>query len=351
MRSSNKSTCIMISGKDNVNWSIDSDRKNTLKLFESSSEFEVTSNIFKADIFYSVWYSELEKPWIFYPLLLLKKIKKIKIFAVITNQIQNTPDKLTRLNRLVDVWISPNTNTTTFIKKHKTRSIQVPFLIDQTIFKKINKSKQEIAKQLKIDYSKIRKKILIGSFQRDSIGTDLSKPKWQKNPDLLISILKQLPQDKFILVLAGPRRHYLINKCKELNIPYLFIGDKQYIDKSTDDIKENNLSLNKINLLYNLIDIYLVTSASEGGPKAILETALTETLVFSTDVGLASDILHPKFIYKPKQLTPLLENIKLIMENKDIFNKEMLYHKNNYLSLINKTNILPRIKKAYDSTQ
>ena len=52
-----------------------------------------------------------------------------------------------------------------------------------------------------------------------------------------------------------------------------------------------------LNELYNVLDLYLVTSRIEGGPQAILECAHTRTPILSTDVGVAPEILSPKSIY------------------------------------------------------
>ena len=143
------------------------------------------------------------------------------------------------------------------------------------------------------------------------MGTDLNQPKWQKNPDLLIEILKTLPVNDFVLVLAGPRRHYLVKKCRELNLPFVFVGDSSYFASNQDDILINNLNDETIAKLYNLIDLYIVNSQSEGGPKAILEAALSQTLICSTPVGLAEDFLHPDLIYTKDKYTLI----------KDIFTK------------------------------
>ena len=151
-------------------------------------------------------------------------------------------------------------------------------------------------------------------------------------------------------MLAGPRRHYVINQCKKNNIPYIFIGNEDLINKNKDDIIENNLSLKKINLLYNLIDIYLVTSKSEGGPKAILEAAATKTLIFSTDVGLASDILHPSLIYKRKNITRITNQLETTMNdltNNNLLNinKKIAYNATQFSELTNQVKILNKIKQ------
>jgi hypothetical protein len=344
MQSSSKKIRVFLIGQDNVNWSIDSDRKNTAQLFINSVAFEVTSNIFKADIIYSVWYNILERPWYFYPILFLKKIKNVKVFAVITNRIENTPEKISHLEKLIDVWVSPSAKTHMFIKGKHLTSIHIPFLVDKKIFYKLPDTKIELAKKLNVAYSKISNKTLIGSFQRDSLGSDLSKPKWQKNPALLVKILKKLPPEKYVLVLAGPRRHYLINECKKNNIPYIFIGNEDAIKQNRDDALENNLSLDKINLLYNLIDIYIVSSKSEGGPKAILEAALTETLIFSTPVGLAEDILHHDLIYSADNLQNLIKIITKRLTEEFIFTNEIHHNKKQVNEGLNETTILKKIQ-------
>ncbi|MDP1620683.1 MAG: glycosyltransferase, partial [bacterium] len=282
-----------------------------------------------------------------YPLTILKKLKKVKVFAVITNDIEDTPEKISKLKKLIDIWISPNSKTYAFIAKNGLKTIQIPFLIDRDIFLKLAKSKSDLIKILGVDQKKINGKILIGSFQRDSLGSDLSKPKWQKNPDLLIEIMKNFPREEFILILAGPRRHYILNECRKSNIPYLFIGNENPINSGCDDIFENNLPLNKINLLYNLIDVYIITSRSEGGPKAILECASTKTLIFSTDVGLAKDVLSKDLIYNTEDIPAVTQKIiEMIQDRKQTDSlKKYNYDKINHILKVEK--ILTMLEKYY----
>ena len=46
-----------------------------------------------------------------------------------------------------------------------------------------------------------------------------------------------------------------------------------------------------MNELYNLIDLYIVTSRIEGGPQAIVECGITKTPIISTDVGGISEVI------------------------------------------------------------
>ena len=56
--------------------------------------------------------------------------------------------------------------------------------------------------------------------------------------------------------------------------------------------------LKVLNELYNILDLYIVSSRIEGGPQAILECAATKTPILSTKVGVAPEVLHPESIYR-----------------------------------------------------
>ena len=58
------------------------------------------------------------------------------------------------------------------------------------------------------------------------------------------------------------------------------------------------VSLAELNELYNCLDLYLVSSRVEGGPRAVFEAGITKTPIISTDVGIASDIMPRESIYK-----------------------------------------------------
>lgn len=315
---------VFVFGRDNVGWSIDRDREaiiNFLKL----NNFEITRNILEATHIFCVWY-DLLLAWKYKWILYLKKLLNKKLFAVITNDITIFPEKLDLLKKDVNVFVSPSHRIYEFLKEKKIKVVLIPFFVDPNIFNSINLSKEDICKKLRIDYSKIKNKTIIGSFVRDSLGRNLDQPKWQKNPDLLITILSNLPKEKYLLLLAGPRRHYIIQKCKGKNIPFLFYGQESLIYQQKDDVLINNLDLSIINYLYNLSDIYIISSKNEGGPKQVLESALTKTLVFSTKVGLVPDFIHPYLIYEEKELLLLIEKIKSFLEDKKNFEECIEYN-------------------------
>ncbi len=315
---------VFVFGRDNVGWSIDRDREAIINFLELNN-FEITRNILEATHIFCVWY-DLLLAWKYKWILYLKKLLNKKLFAVITNDITIFPKKLDLLKKYVNVFVSPSHRIYEFLKEKKIKVVLIPFFVDPNIFNSINLSKEDICKKLRIDYSKIKNKTIIGSFVRDSLGRDLDQPKWQKNPDLLITILSNLPKEKYLLLLAGPRRHYIIQKCKGKNIPFLFYGQESLIYQQKDDVLINNLDLSIINYLYNLSDIYIISSKNEGGPKQVLESALTKTLVFSTKVGLVPDFIHPYLIYEENELLLLIEKIKSFLEDKKNFEECIEYN-------------------------
>jgi len=204
-------------------------------------------------------------------------------------------DTFHKVDKIAKAWIVPSTKQKDIFDKHGIHSYYQPFTIDINLFSPLKErySKKELLHQFNIPEDVVINKLIIGSFQRDSLGSNLKKPKWQKGPELLIQLLKGLPRDKFILLLAGPRRHFVISQCKKYNIPYFFVG-KESLE---DDVKQNSLEITQMPKLYALLDIYLVTSSSEGGPKAVLESIASKTFIMSTDVGLSKDFIDNKFVF------------------------------------------------------
>jgi len=324
---------IFVLGRDKIGWSIDKDREGIIKFLETGG-FKTTKNIFRCSHIFCVWADLLlllKYRWFY----VFKKTRQIKVIAIITNDITSFPEKVEKLKPLIDVFVAPSKKVYNFLKSKKLTVYYIPFFVDPEIFKPLNLSKDKICRELRINLDIFKGKIIIGSFQRDSLGDNLSQPKWQKNPDLLLDLLQGIEKNRYIFLMAGPRRHYIIKKCREKGLPYFYYGDESFVDNNKDDIYQNNLPLGVINLLYNLTDLYLVTSKSEGGPKQVIESALTKTMIFSTPVGLVPDFLHPKVIFKEENLTTALEKINNFINNPESFTDIIEY---NYQSSLSKMN-------------
>ena len=154
--------------------------------------------------------------------------------------------------------------------------------VDESNFYNISKNKNSIRKKFNINLNSY----LIGSFQKDTEGDRKNgiKPKLSKGPDLFIEIIKDLLVEKknVEVVLTGLRREYIIDELKKLGVKYYYF---------------NMVSLDDINLLYNCLDLYIVSSRFEGGPRSIVECGFTKTPIISTDVGIASEFLSSKSIF------------------------------------------------------
>ena len=168
----------------------------------------------------------------------------------------------------------------------------IPFWVDQKIFKFLD-NKDSLRKKFNLNQDDY----LVGSFQRDTESSDLISPKLIKGPDIFVSLVKKIQKknNKLKVVLAGKNRQYVISKLKESNIPFSYF---------------EMVNIKELNELYNVLDLYLVTSRIEGGPQAIMEAAISKTPILSTNVGVASEILHDKAIYNPYKF----ENTKVDTE-------------------------------------
>ena len=140
---------------------------------------------------------------------------------------------------------------------------------------------------LKIKYNIPTDRYIIGSFQKDTEGKDDTIPKLCKGPDIFINIVRDMykKNPQLHVLLTGWRRNYVINELVISKIPYTYL-----------ELVEPN----ELNELYNCLDLYIVSSRVEGGPRAIMECGLTKTPLISTDVGITELILPKECIFDMK---------------------------------------------------
>lgn len=120
---------------------------------------------------------------------------------------------------------------------------------------------------------------VIGSFQKDGVGWgDGMEPKLIKGPDVFVETMRRLKQDipELYVMLSGPARGYVKKGLEEADIPYLHIYLQSYPD---------------IAKLFQALDLYVVASRQEGGPKAILESMASGVPLVTTRVGQAMDLV------------------------------------------------------------
>lgn len=328
-------TYVYLYGSESVNWSINSDYLYTKKILNEVDWVTITKNPFKAHVFYFVWWNQSLRY-----LKILKYLKK-KIVVVVTNDLDHQIDSVKSASKYIDLWVCSNQKQIKTLNQLNCRYFYHPFYVDEKVFHNLPKKKYEICNELKISYTQFENKILIGSFQRDTQGGCLTIPKWQKNPELLVKCLNNIANRNIHVILAGPRRHWIVNQLTKKRIPFTFIGCTPQDGK--DDIIENNLPNNIINLLYNLIDIYVVSSKSEGGPKAVPECILTKTILFSTNVGFAPDLLNSEQIFQNQQ--QFLDIFESYISCPEIFNYNMSRSYNYVSHLYKKENAQKRLSE------
>lgn len=153
---------------------------------------------------------------------------------------------------------------------------KIPISIDINKFDlRTDQEKKKIRERLNIPASQI----LIGSFQKDGNGWGEGiEPKLIKGPDIFLEVVKALKYkySNLSVLLTGPARGYMKKGLSRLGIPYYHYFLKDYSDISD---------------FYKTLDLYLITSREEGGPRAVLESMASGVPLVTTKVGQAIDIV------------------------------------------------------------
>lgn len=121
---------------------------------------------------------------------------------------------------------------------------------------------------------------VVGSFQKDGIGWQEGfEPKLIKGPDVFVDVMKRLKADvpELFVLLSGPARGFVKKGLDEAEIPYWHGYFKSYPE---------------IAKLFQALDLYVVASRQEGGPKAILESMASGIPLVTTRVGQAMDLVQ-----------------------------------------------------------
>jgi len=120
---------------------------------------------------------------------------------------------------------------------------------------------------------------VVGSFQKDGVGWgDGMEPKLIKGPDVFVDALKILKNDipELHALLSGPARGFVKKGLDDAGIPYTHVYLKDYPDVAK---------------LFQALDLYIIASRQEGGPKAILESMSSGVPLVTTRVGQAMDLV------------------------------------------------------------
>jgi len=280
----------------NEDWVVDRFRK---EWYEYNSEIS-SERINDSDI---VW---IIAPWVWKKLskrhLVSKKVI-CTIHHIDFNKFGKKEEKdFFNRDKFVDEYHVISVKTKKQVEKLTTKKINlIPFWVNQNLFFEI-KNKNELYKKFNFD----RDSFLIGSFQRDTEGSDLVSPKLSKGPDIFLEVVNHYKKklNNIEVILSGKRRNYIINKLEENNIEFSYF---EMVDFKT------------LNELYNCLNLYVVSSRVEGGPQSIMECASSMTPLISTDVGIASEILSNRSIYNIDNLENVEPDALIARKNVEKF--------------------------------
>ncbi|MDP8257494.1 MAG: glycosyltransferase [Candidatus Alcyoniella australis] len=153
----------------------------------------------------------------------------------------------------------------------------IPIGVDSGLFRRPNaEQRQSIRARLGIPDGSI----VIGSFQKDGCGWgEGNEPKMVKGPDVFLKAIELLRENNphICVLLTGPSRGFVMNGLKRLGIEYKHIFVERYEEMAD---------------IYHALDIYIVASREEGGPKAVLEAMASGVPLVSTRVGQAVELVE-----------------------------------------------------------
>ena len=306
---------VHLMGGEQTGWALDQDQATTRMALSELPDLVEFSSLKDADIVHTVW----EEPLLgLDPLQLEGK----RIICHVCNDVFKTFENAFMLNacHTVGLWVAISRQGTKDLTSLGLKNTYIPYTLDTTNFRP--EISNDRLKELQQRYSIPKDHYVIGNFMRDTLGVNLNLPKPQKGAEIFFDIVTKLYYDDLPVhvLLAGPRRHWLINQFTKAGIPFSYAGKIT----TADDIDINILSQDEIGELYHFIDVNLVTSRWEGGPRCVLEGAATKTKVVSPAVGLAPDVLEPECIYT--NIDSCMEILKKDIQKHSLdFTKEIQY--------------------------
>lgn len=271
---------------DQANWALADDWRLTAGALDGAVDF---TSLEACEVVHAIWWEELSR-------LSDAQLAGKRVVCLVSGEPYRymTMPGFRRTIPRVGLWIGQTRQAMEELAGLGLRAAYIPYAVDTGVFRPLPADDSRI-RNLREQWAIPSDRYLIGNIHRDSEGHNLNSPKLVKGPDIFAEILRELQAQDLPIhaVLAGPRRHWLRGRLRELGIPFTFVGEQV----EGDDFPANVLPQETINTLYNLIDLYVISSRSEGGPRSTLEAAAARCKMVSSRVGLSLDLLEPASLF------------------------------------------------------
>lgn len=278
---------VHFAGYQRVKWAWDED----LRWAEAALDGRVMSRAaWNSRIIHAVWWPSA---WVLGARLLSRR--RVVCFADNPASYYARHPLFHAVARHVDMWIARSTAVAGEFEALGLPVVRAPYCADRSVFRPLP-DRASIRRSWREKLNIPADAFVIANFNRDSEWTAVGpRPKRQKAPEIFLRMVEQVAakHPHIIVLLAGPRRHWLRKELEHRGVPFRFVGDPV----SADDYKTNVLDRATLNELYHASDLYLLTSRWEGGPHAVLEASLAGLPVLSTPVGMAADLLKSDCLF------------------------------------------------------
>lgn len=277
---------VFLTGADEYQWALREDYNQTIVAAKAVAEFTSLEN---SGIIHAVYWEALKS-------ISANKLDSCPVICNLSGEWsryeQDAGQIFLNIAAMVDIWVVRSRQAQKTLQQKGYNVFFIPYTVNTDVFRPLeNADKQRIRKKLKIPQDSY----VIGNFMRDSTAGRMCAPKLVKGPDIFVDIVQRLRKKEVPVhvLLAGPRRHWIRKRLGEEGVPFTFFGWNLWFD----DMRINTLNRARLNELYNVLDLSLVSSRSEAGPHAILEAAAAKCSQLSSRVGIAEDVLSSSQIY------------------------------------------------------
>ncbi|MDH4102781.1 MAG: glycosyltransferase family 4 protein [Thermoleophilia bacterium] len=193
-------------------------------------------------------------------------------FAASFEALRGNPDRLSRIQvthaemheLVLEAGVEPG------------RVFRIPIGVDLESFPLVEAERRAAARRV-LDIREDA--FVVGSFQKDGVGWgDGLEPKLIKGPDVLVRSLDAVHArvPELVVLLTGPARGYVQAELERRRIPF-----QHLLATSRSELAR----------AYHALDVYVVPSRQEGGPKGVLEAMATGVPLVTTRVGMASELV------------------------------------------------------------